>query len=220
VSAATISATLGRVAGLAAHYSDYDDSLTAAASFDEIDLELGSAIIDTDHDGKPRGQLVYAEVTDQDRLQVVGVIDEGDWLDELDEPVFLSGTYEMRGNNVRQDFYVAREAQLLGASLTLEPANLDARPLRSYRGDLRDAGDRRSWPISTASSNPLLGRAIEQCTRELQHRSASRIVDLRERAADWHGLRPGDPVPSGWESRRLPNGLWRSGHAGRILSVR
>jgi hypothetical protein len=219
VSAATISATLGRVGGLAAHYSAFD-TLTGAASFDEIDLELGSAMIDADHDGKPRGQLVYAEVGEAGQLQVVGVIDEGDWLAELDEPVFLSGTYEMRGNNVKRDFYVAREAQLLGASLTLEPANLDARPLRWYPGDLRSSADRRQWPISVGSNDPLLGRAIEQCTRELQHRSVSRIVDLRERAADWHGLRPGDPVPSGWESRRLPNGLWRSVHAGRILSVR
>jgi hypothetical protein len=50
----------------------------------------------------------------------------------------------MRGKDVMRDAYIAREAQLLGASLTLDPANLDARPLRSYRGDLRDAGDRRS----------------------------------------------------------------------------
>jgi hypothetical protein len=143
VSAATISAVLGKVGGLAAHYSDFD-TLTGAASFDEIDFELGSAIIDVDHDGQPRGVLTYVEVTDQDRLQVVGVIDEGDWLEQIDEDVFLSGTYEMRGKDVMRDAYIAREAQLLGASLTLEPANLDARPMRSYSGDLRDAGDRRS----------------------------------------------------------------------------
>jgi hypothetical protein len=91
VSAATITAVLGKVGGLAAHYSDFD-TLTGAASFDEIDLELGPAIIDVDHDGQPRGVLTYVEVTDQDRLQVVGVIDEGDWLEQIDEAVFLSGT--------------------------------------------------------------------------------------------------------------------------------
>jgi hypothetical protein len=219
MSATTISAVLGKLGGIAEQRSAFG-TLTGASSFDDVDLQLGSAMIDADHDQQRRGEIVHAELTEHDQLAVVGVLDEGDWLEEIEEPVFLSGTYEMRGKDVMQDFYVAREAQLLGASLTLEPANLDARPLRWYRGDLRSSADRRQWPISVGSNDPLLGRAIEQCTRELQHRSASRIVDLRERAADWHGLRPGDPVPSGWESRRLPNGLWRSGHAGRILSFR
>jgi hypothetical protein len=123
----------------------------------------------------------------------------------------------MRGKDVQQDCYVAREALLLGVSLTLDPANLDAKPLRWRAGDLRDAGVRRSWPITTASADPLLGRAIEHCSpRELRHRSATRIVDLRDGGSNPFGLRP---APYSWETRALPGGLRRSAHVGRVLRV-
>jgi hypothetical protein len=91
---------------------------------------------------------------------------------------------------------------------------------RGHVGDLNEREHADLLAAATDSSDPLLGCAIEHCSRELQHRSASRIVDLRERAADWQGLRPGDRVPSDWNSRVLPNGLWRSAHAGRIIRVR
>jgi hypothetical protein len=218
MSAATITATLGKLGGLSVA-TDSLGELAGASSFDEVDLELGSAMIDADHDQRRRGEIVRAEIGETGQLAVVAVLDEGDWLAEVEEPVYLSGMYEMRGKDVRRDFYVAREAQLLGASLTLSPANLDARPLRWYRGDLRSSADRAHWPISVGSNDPLLGRAIEQCSRELQHRSATRIVDLRERAGTFHGLRPGDPAPRDLQSRTLPNGL-RIGPPGRIISVR
>jgi hypothetical protein len=80
----------------------------------------------------------------------------------------------------------------------------------------------------SAWNEPLLFRAFEHFgSRSLETRSrrletrSRRLVDLRERAADWHGLREGDLVsPGEFQSRRLPNGLWRSGHRGRILSIR
>jgi hypothetical protein len=180
MSATTISAVLGKLGGIAERRSAFGE-LTGASSFDDVDLELGSAMIDADHDQRRRGEVVHAEIGETGQLAVVGVLDGGDWLAEVEEPVYLSGTYEMRGKNVMQDFCVAREAQVLGVSVTLSSANLDARPLRWYRGDLRSSADRAQWPISVGSSDPLLGRAIEHCSRELRHRSATRIVDLRPR---------------------------------------
>ena len=55
-------------------------------------------------------------------LNLVGVLDDGGWLDRVDEPIYLSGLYEMRGNNLDGTSYIAREAQLLAAALTLSPS--------------------------------------------------------------------------------------------------
>jgi hypothetical protein len=218
---ATIAATVARIGGLADHRSF--GRIVEASSFDDLDLELGSAEIDADHDGKQVGEIVHAELSPEGRLAVVGVLDEGDWLAEVEQPLFLSGTWEMRGD-VRHRCYVAREAQLLGVSLTLSPANLDAQPLSWRPGDVRSESDRRSWPISWSSSSPLLKRAVDSWSAvgllELRHRTASRIVDRRDKSDGFPMPREGSWLaPGAYESLELGGGLRKSAFRGKILRV-
>jgi hypothetical protein len=217
----TITAVLTRIGETAAHYDR--DRVVDAHAFDSLDLELGGTRIDLDHDPDHEvGQIVYAEISESDQLAIVGVIDDRLDLAAIEQPIYLSGEYEMRGD-VRRRSYIAREAQLLSAGLTLSPAVLGAQPIRQHAGDLRNPSARSSWPFSWRSSDPLLARAIDYIGdpgwRTRSSFTATRIVDRRDKGDyPWppglrlRGLSPGDALPSGK--------LRKSGHAGRIISVR
>jgi hypothetical protein len=99
----------------------------------------------------------------------------------------------MRGNGVRERSYVAREAQMLAASLTFEPASHEARPLRWRPGDIRERVDRSRWPLSWRTDDPLMRRAVEYGWT-LRTRTASRIVDRR--FLDDVPLAPGAVIPA------------------------
>jgi hypothetical protein len=209
---ATIAAVVTKLGGLAERRSA-SGHLVGASSFDDLDLELGSATIDLDHDPERKvGQVIYAELTPDERLAIVGVV-EGLRFDEIEQPVYASGSYEMRGD-VRTRSFVAREAQLLSVGLTFSPANLEARPLRWRPGDIRDSADRMSWPISWQSTDPLLARALDDCGT-LRTRTASRIVDRRDPGDNPWQLREGQLVAA---RPRLAGGL-RYGAPGRVLRV-
>jgi hypothetical protein len=63
---------------------------------------------------------------------------------------------------------------------------------------------------------------VDQTILELRHRHAGAPIELRdtEPQANYLGLREGDPMPADWRTPQLPGGLRRSGHAGRVISVR
>jgi hypothetical protein len=225
MSATTLWGCASRIGGLAVEQSAHGETI-GGHSYDELALELPDrgVALDLDHQpGTQCGTLVYGEVADDGRLNVVAVLDD-DWITRVEEDVFWSPEMEMVGD-VLHDSYVARLAELRSLALTLSPLTVGAQPVRFRSGDVRSSADRQGWEISWRSQAPLLARAVDHLDgfprTGLRHRSASRLVDLRQRdGGAWHGLREGDPAPADLRSRVLPNGYWRSGHAGRILSVR
>lgn len=90
----TITATIARIGGLARRSAG--SHLLGAASFDDVDLVLGGTGLDVDHGEETVGQIVHLEVDRQDRVHLVGVVD-GLRLGEVDQPVYVSGSWEMRG---------------------------------------------------------------------------------------------------------------------------
>jgi hypothetical protein len=219
----TVWGTASKVGGIAAELSP-SGTVIGGHSYDEISLELPDEgiVVDLDHaPGSEVGSVVYGEVSESGQVNLVGVVGGVD-LDAAEEPIFFSPSLTMIGGSVGDGdiSYIARIAELRSVALTLSPLTLGAQPVRWRAGDLRSSVDRAQWPISVGSSDPLLGRAIEHCSRELRHRSATRIVDRRP-GDDYavFGLRPGDRAPADLRSRTLPNGL-RIGPPGRILSVR
>jgi hypothetical protein len=124
--------------------------------------------------------LGYAELGEDDRLRCVAVLDN-DQLTKTDRTVFFSGEFELRGD-VRKPFYVAREAALLGLSLTFSPASLAAQPIKILTGDLRSLVDPRKWSTSWRWSSPLVARALDHLEQygsgwNIGARSATRIID-------------------------------------------
>jgi hypothetical protein len=194
--------------------------LLGGHSFDSLDLELGGTEIDLDHTGERAGEIVYVELTTDDQLAVVGVLDD-DAIASIAQRVYASASLLLRGDVLRST-YLAREAKVLGLALTFEPALLGARALRSRPGDVRRAPDRAAWPVSWASADPLLGRAVEHARRGgrlTETRSAQRIADRRHQDSGDYPWRAGMHVPFAADDRP-PGSLEHSGHRGRVLSVR
>lgn len=214
----TISATLGKLGGISAHY-DALGRLAEAVAFDDLDSELGGVALDVEHSHEHRvGEVVYVEVSPEGQIGLVAVAD-GDWLHEAadESPVYISGEYVTRNRSSAGAIYTAERGALIGAALTWTPARLDARAARLWPGDIRQRAW-RDWPISWRSKDPLLARALDHGSWATETR---RVNDLRFNPANPLGLKPGDPAPSGYyRSRDLPGGLRRSAHAGRILSIR
>jgi hypothetical protein len=106
--------------------------------------------------------------------------------------------------------YIAREAELLGLSLTFATKRVGAPSLCWRRGDVRSATDRRGWPIGWRTDAPALARALDDMAgipqTQLRHRSAARILDRRADLDAPALLRPGERLAS----RELPGGLRRS----------
>jgi hypothetical protein len=227
--ATTIYGVVQRLGGIV-ELRNAADRLTGGYAVDDLELGLEDATIDVEHDPElVAGQVIYAEITEQGQFAAVGVLEGAvaEAVAVIGEPLYFSGTYAADGAPAdRTRSFVSPSARVLGMSLTVEPANSTAMPLRWKRGDIRRDSDRRDWPISWRSESPLLARAADSMIgvplTQLRNRSAARISDLRPdpNAPPTWGLKPGDPAPAGWRSRQLPNGLRRSAHAGRILSVR
>ena len=195
----------------AAHYNRWGQ-LTDAHSYRTFNPELpaGGINVDCDHDGVKVGTLVYAEIAPDERVRCVAVIDDGERLLELDQPLYWSATLDMRGCS-GDIVYVADEARIIGLSLTLTPATVSAQPLAMQRGDLRDRTTRYSrWPSSWRTEAPLLERAVDDLPRSLELRhAATRIVDRRISEAQRERM-----------YYAHPGSLRHSGHAGCIISVR
>jgi HK97 family phage prohead protease len=178
----TVWGTATRVGEVAAHYNRFGD-LIDAHSYKSLSLELpgDGVVIDADHDHVDRGRLVYAELGQDDALRCVAVVDAD--LTGVEEPIYFSGEFELRGD-VGKRVYVARQAALLGLSLTFSPATLGARPVGVRAGDVRRSIDRFRWPSSWRWSDPLLGRAVDSLGSGLgvERRSATCITDQRRRS--------------------------------------
>jgi hypothetical protein len=217
VSATTISAVLGKLGGISAHY-DVLGRLESAQAFDDLDDQLGGVTLDIDHNHEPAGEIAYVEVSPEGQLGLVGVVD-GDWLQEVaeEQPVYVSGEFATFNRSSAGSTYVAERAALLSAALTWTPARLGARAARLWPGDVRRSSDRYNWPISWGTQDPLLKRAVDHGSWAT---NVPRVVDLRDDGSNPLGLKPGDLAPPGsYRSRDLPGGL-RRGAPGRILSVR
>ncbi|MGH3085556.1 MAG: hypothetical protein ACRDNP_16140 [Gaiellaceae bacterium] len=113
--------------------------------------------VDVDHDGQRIGEVVHCELGADDRLRVVAVLDD-DRLASLDAPIYFSPTVELRGD-VDRAVSIAREAVLLGVSVTLQTARVAPTPIAMRAGDIRSSVDRYGWPCSWATETPLLERA-------------------------------------------------------------
>ena len=99
-------------------------------------LPEGGVEVDCDHDGVRVGELVYAEVAPDERVHCVCVIDEGERLAELEQPVYYSPTLDLRGCGGGH-VYIADEARIIGLSLTFDTARVGATALQMLPGDLR-----------------------------------------------------------------------------------
>jgi hypothetical protein len=191
---------------------------------EEYAPEMLRTDIDCDHDESLRiGEVAYAEITPQNQLAIVGVV-EADWLDELGErDLFLSGTYFPDATPDRRRSFIVPRATVAGMSLTFGPANIAARPVSWISGDLRESGDRRQWPISWRTNAPLVARAVDHLGTGTRNRSA-RIVDRRCDAGSdfpWEQLPARVRRAIGDRGReQAMGGLRHSAHAGCILSVR
>jgi hypothetical protein len=216
MSATTISAVLGKLGGISAHYNAFGE-LTDAQAFDDLDSELAGTVLDVDHNHEPVGEVVYVEVSPENWIGLVGVVD-GDWIQEAanENPVYVSGEYVMRGRSSAGPSYIAELGSMVGAGLTWTPARVgDVRPVKLWPGDVRRSTDRRSWPISFGSQDPLLKRAVDHGSWASE---TLRVVDRRPSDDNPWQLRAGDRVPTDWQTRTLPGGL-RRGPPGKILRV-
>jgi hypothetical protein len=175
----TIWGTASKIGAIAAGYSRWGE-LVDAHSYDELAVELpeGGVSVDLDHDDQAIGRLVYGEIAEDGRLNCVAVLDD-DTIRQVEQDVFWSPTFVMVGD-VRHRSYIAREAQLLGLSLTLSPATLGAAPIRWREGDVRDPASHRWWPMSWRSDQ-LLERAANSVAGSwrLRSRVTERLVDRR-----------------------------------------
>jgi hypothetical protein len=197
-------------------------SFLGGHSYRSLSCELppSGVEVDLDHDEQRVGELVRAELGEDERLRAVCVLDDDRLQPVLEEhEVFFSPLMMMSGKGIDQHAtYVAREGELLGLSLTLATKRVAPRPLEWRLGDVRDSLARYSWPLSWKQS-PLLERAAEVGLRE----RARRIVDLRPSEADfpyWR-LREGQRAPRELQGAgELPGGWRRSAAPGRVLRVR
>jgi hypothetical protein len=222
---AGVATSIGEVAVEQNRFAD----ITGAHSYRSLTLELPSEgiAIDCDHDHERVGELVYAELGDDQALRCVAVLDT-----RLDEPVYFSGEFEMRGD-VDKPFYIAREAALIGLSLTLSPALLAARPVEIRTGDLRSRVDRGKWPCSWRWASALVARAFDFLDAGYGiEKRAARIVDIaaekeNERAArewererSWIETRPTQDKRANEWLRHGPGAPvdW-SRHRGKVLRV-
>jgi hypothetical protein len=166
------------------------------------------------------GEVAYAELNKHGHLDVVSVVD-GDWPQHVDENLYYSGLFYCRGTagELSGDTWAAERAHLIGMSLTLSPASLEAQPLRIMAGDVRSSVDRFKWPGDLHHHAPLLERAVAYLPRG--ETRARRITDQRPAERTYLSLREGQRVmPGEFPSRYLPGGLMKSAHVGRVISVR
>jgi hypothetical protein len=108
---------------------------------------------------------------------------------------------------------VADAAALVSLGLTTNPATVGAQSVTILHGDVRSSADRSSWQISWRSQHPLLARCLDHLGPSPWQRTATRLLDRRDRS----------PVTHGWvgpDGERRRCGPLRHGPPGRIISVR
>jgi hypothetical protein len=228
----TVAGVATKVGEIAVEQNRFAD-ITGAHSFRSLALELppDGVAIDCDHDHVARGQLIYAELGADNALRCVAVLD-GDEITKVGQDVFFSAELEMRGD-VDRAFYVARQAALIGLSLTLSPALLGAQSIEIRTGDLRSRVDRGSWPTSWRWSSPLLARAHDFLDAGYGiEKRAARIVDIASEkqdelaAAEWERERrwvetrsPAAKRAAEWERHSVGARIEWSRHRGRVIRV-
>jgi len=155
--------------------------MTSAHSIDHLDADLpvDGVLVDVDHDRDfTIGRVVYGEITESGRLDVVAVVDSA-VLANADRPVHWSAELAcIRAKGAGRSF-IADRAKLTRLALVYDPAVIGSRPVRWLPGDITDAGDRGHWPRSELT-DPLLARAVERAGPAIRQRIATRsLVDLR-----------------------------------------
>jgi hypothetical protein len=198
MSACTIWGTAAVVGETSALYDDLG-RLEEARTYDAITLDLPAAGLDLDisHDhDRVIGPVVHAEL-ERDRVDVVAVVQDGDWLLDLDTPLYFSAELELRGapDQLHGRIAHARTATLIGVALTTATARLGARPVQLHPGDVRSPLDRGRWPMNWLGEAPLLQRCADAVPRAGR---ASRILERRDTVTLAGGLvidqRSGDPL--------------------------
>jgi hypothetical protein len=179
----TVSGVATKVGEIAVEQKHY--AVTGAHSYRSLTLELppGGIAIDCDHDHQAVGELIYAELGEDDRLRCVAVLDN-DQLTKLDQDVYWSPELDLRGGDPGR-YFIARTASLIGLSVTFNPATLAAQPIEIRAGDLRSRVDSGKWATSWRSTSPLLARALDHLAndRGVETRTATRIIDEGARRA-------------------------------------
>jgi hypothetical protein len=186
----TISGTAAYEGGTAAYYS-VAGRLTGAESFDRIAEELPDAGVDVTvgHDGEHVGSLIYGEITSAGAVTVVAVLHD-DTILRIRSAIYLSPDLLVVGARGTRSRHLGGLAGMTSLALTTSPAGHGLSAIRVREGDLRNLGDRGSWPIGWASEDPLLRRALDaldgrrRVTRLQRHapRSTSGWIDLDGRS--------------------------------------
>lgn len=134
--------------------------ITGGHSFDDVErkLPIGGVPVNFDHTSQRRGEVAFVEISDSGAVNVVVVLDS-DELSHVEEDIYFSPEWLLRGVGVEESFRVARTAELRSVALTTDPGNHGPRPVRWRTGSILRAADRANWPVSFRSVDPLLGRA-------------------------------------------------------------
>lgn len=165
---------------------------------------------------EPIGQVAAIHRTREGAVWVACVADAGgaDRLLKYDAPIFYSPEVDM--------FRDGTDIELTGVALTDQPATLSIPAVTIFAGTPNERG---SWMVGGKRLDGVYRDLADEATERWRHRH--RDWDIHVSGHDPNsddyplGLREGDYVqPGQLKSRQLPNGLWKSGHAGRVLSVR
>jgi hypothetical protein len=172
--------------------------------------------VDVEHRGAPYvGELVHAELGTDRKLRCVAVLDV-DYTED-DGQLYFSGSYATEEPSSPR-VAIHDRVRLIGLSITDEPGNLDAQPLRSRSGDVRRSPERYHWPISWRSDQ-LLARAAD-AHKGSQARVVTHIVDLEPAQLPFATELTTSEMRELERAQELPGGLRRSAWRGRVISVR
>jgi hypothetical protein len=211
---------IAREGDIAATYWPRSGALNTAEVFERMIPELPSSgvAVRVGHGGEVLGQMVYGEVREDGRIDGVAIVHD-DAILRIDTPIYFSAellTAGPRGQMTRARA-IATHAQLVGLSLTSDPASHGLSALRLRAGDLRDAGHRATW--SRWREDGLLVRALEELGRRprvpmlVRHAASPRVEDGPAYAG------PARPRPVYADDGTPIGPTWISATPGRIISV-
>lgn len=179
----------------AAHYFR-SGSLREAELFERMHEQLPASgvPVEVGHAGERVGQLVYGEITDDGRVDVVCVLDD-DTLTRINSDIFFSPELVCVGPADRlraQPVSIAARAGLTAIALCTNPATVAATPIQLARGDVRNSADRSGWPLGWRGERPLLSRCVDYHDGDWRHRTFTRIINRRATSD------PSTPGAHGW----------------------
>ena len=158
----------------AARWLDDYGALTAVTTIETFAPHVDEVIpVDISHSLDWIGEVAHLELDERGAMFAVATVDGLDEaLADWPDPLYFSGTFigETEPNTAGL-VSVMHEARVAALSLTDAPAALGLHPLHVQPGDVRSTTGRLTWPISTTTRNPLLGRAVA----ELDHRGRGPI---------------------------------------------